>query len=260
MSGRADRPGPVEPIEEYLDALLPTLPGPPRAVRRTLAEVEGHLLDSAAAHEAAGLDRVAAERAAVAAFGEPGVLAGSAVALDLRSLVRPAVLFAAVGLVAIGVSGLVSEVLGRVWGAGFVAGDLPGATYTPARCADLQEYFPGHGCLAAAAQHHWGEVVEYRLAAGVLGLLLLVVWRFLPRRGPLPAGYVAAAGLVVFGLAAAALAVETLNTGTGGWSGAGQWLSAAVVAALVALGYAVRLAGDLRPRRAPAVGRGRTGQ
>ncbi|RYP85831.1 hypothetical protein EKO23_10975 [Nocardioides guangzhouensis] len=222
--------------------------------------MEAHLLDSAAALEVTGLERTAAERAAVAAFGAPEVVADTPAVLDLRSLLRPAVLFAAVGLVAIGVSGLVSEVMGRVWGAGFVAGDLPGATYTPARCAELEEYFPGHGCLSAAARHHWGEVVEYRVAAGVLGLVLLVVWRFLPQRGRLPSGYVAVAGVVVFGLGAAALAVETLDTGTGGWGGVGQWLSAAVVAALVALGYAVRLTGDLRPPRPPAVGRGRTGR
>src|SRR5262249_22620406 len=74
----------------------------------------------------------------------------------------------------LGASGVLSEVLGRVFGAGFVAGDPSGVTYTPARCADYFEYFPhAKSCAAAAAEHHWGEVVEGRVAAGVLGLLAL---------------------------------------------------------------------------------------
>ena len=55
---------------------------------------------------------------------------------------------------------LVAEVFGRVFGAAFVAGDAPGVTYTPARCADYFEYFPrASDCTQAAALHHWGEVV-----------------------------------------------------------------------------------------------------
>src|SRR5262249_61874572 len=69
----------------------------------------------------------------------------------------------AVGLVAVGLSGLVAEVFGRVFGPAFVAGDAPGVTYTSARCADYFEYFPhARDCADAAAQHHWGEVVEGR--------------------------------------------------------------------------------------------------
>lgn len=37
-----------DPIEAYLDQLLVALPGSPRDVRHTLAEVEAHLRESAA--------------------------------------------------------------------------------------------------------------------------------------------------------------------------------------------------------------------
>jgi hypothetical protein len=41
-------------------------------------------------------------------------------------------------------------------------------TYTSQRCAEFLEYFPNAGgCEQAAALHHWGEVVEYRVAVGV---------------------------------------------------------------------------------------------
>jgi hypothetical protein len=43
-------------------------------------------------------------------------------------------LLGAVGLVAIGASGPLAELLGRLFGPAFVAGDLPGMTYTAAVC------------------------------------------------------------------------------------------------------------------------------
>jgi hypothetical protein len=158
----------------------------------------------------------------------------------LRDFVRPATGLAGVGLLAIGVSGLLAEAMGRLWGAGFVAGYLPGSTYTPARCADFQEYFPGHDCLSAAALHHWGEVVEYRVAAGVLGLLLLLAYRLLPRRRPLPSGAAAALGAVLFLAAAAVLSLDSLNAATQGGHGLGASLSAAVVAAVAGAALLVR--------------------
>jgi len=236
-----------EPIESFLDDLLTRLPGSAREVRRTLAEAEQHLLESAEAFEAGGLGRLEAERAAVAAFGPPLTVAHGLARLRVRDLARPAVGLAAVGFLAIGLSGLLSEAIYRLWGATFLAGDLPGTSYTPARCADFQDYFPHHGCMVAAALHHSGEVVTYRLAAGVLGAVLLVSWRMMRPRRALPPGYLPLAGVVVFGGATAALAVETLNSSGGGWSGAGQWLSAALASAGVATVWAVRLRREVRP-------------
>jgi hypothetical protein len=102
----------------------------------------------------------------------------------------------------------VAEVLGRLFGAGFVAGDLPGMTYTPERCAESLEYFPDAGsCAKAAALHHWGEVVEYRVAAGVLGLLVLgafLLWRLRARPpeylGVLPDGFPATVATSLYGV------------------------------------------------------------
>ena len=92
------------------------------------------------------------------------------------------------GLLTLGLSGALSEAFGRIFGAGFVAGDPSGVTYTPARCDDYFEYFPTAGsCGEAAALHHWGEVVEGRVLAGILGLLALLGFLFARRfilRGP----------------------------------------------------------------------------
>ena len=63
---------------------------------------------------------------------------------------------AIVGMIAIGASGLIAWAMGGIFGRTFVSGDLPGVTYTPARCADLFEYAPGaHTCAEAATFHHF---------------------------------------------------------------------------------------------------------
>ena len=58
---------------------------------------------------------------------------------------------AAVGLVAIGVSAILALAMGAAWGAPFVAGDLPGVTYTAERCQDLMEYAILVSLIAIAA-------------------------------------------------------------------------------------------------------------
>ena len=60
-------------------------------------------------------------------------------------LPRAAVLLGAVCLVAIGVGGVLAELLGRLFGAAFVAGDMAGVTYTAQRCAEFLEYVPDAG-------------------------------------------------------------------------------------------------------------------
>jgi hypothetical protein len=247
-------------IEGYLDQLLGHLRGSASDVRRILAEAEEHLRDATAELVAAGASEEEAQRRAIERFGNPRTVARrfsarlapvppAAVAAEL---VRSAVLLGGVGLVAIGVSGLVAELLGRLFGAGFVAGDLPGVSYTPQRCAEFLEYFPdAGGCEQAAALHHWGEVVEYRVAVGVLGLLVLgalLLWRrgqggrppeYL---GVLPDGFGATVATSLYGVAAAVLGLEGLDAlRVAGGDGAGQWLSAAVVAAAMAVGYGVAL-------------------
>ena len=247
-------------IEGYLDQLLGHLRGSARDVRRILSETEEHLRDATAELVAAGASQQEAQRRAIERFGDPRAVARrfsarlapvppAAVAAEGA---RAAVLLGGVGLVAIGASGLVAELLGRLFGAGFVAGDLPGMTYTPARCAEFLEYFPdAGGCEQAAAMHHWGEVVEYRVAVGVLGLLVLggyLLWRRgrrdeQPRYlGALPDGFAATVATSLYGLAAAVLALEGLDALlVAGGDGAGQWLSAAAVALTMAVGYGIAL-------------------
>src|SRR5690242_1523002 len=104
--------------------------------------------------------------------------------LRLRPLARVVVdegaRLVGIALVAVGVSGLLPWGMGATAGKGFVAGDPPGVTYTTARCADVFEYAPhARSCEQAATEHHFGEVVDSRIAAGVLGAVVLAVaaWR-----------------------------------------------------------------------------------
>jgi hypothetical protein len=251
-------------IDRYLDQLLGCLRGPARDVRRILAEAEEHLRDATAEALAAGATEEEAQRQAIARFGDARTVARRFSSrlgpVPLRAMVtellRAATVLGAVAMVAVGVSGALAELFGRAWGAAFVAGDLPGTTYTPARCADFIEYFPHAGsCEAAASLHHWGEVVEYRVAMGALGLLVLGGYAFLRRArrqrgergsatraqylGVLPDGFSATVATSLYGVAAAGLLLQSLNAFVigGASSGSGQWLSGAVVALVMAAVY-----------------------
>jgi hypothetical protein len=259
--------GPIT-IDAYLDRLLLELRGRARDVRRVLAEAEDHLRDAAAEGLAAGLSEAEAERAAVERFGSPRVVAGrfsdaEPLGVGRREVVgqlaSSLALLAAVGLLAIGASGVLSMGMRSLLGDRFVAGDLPGVTYTPERCREFFEYHPeASSCAAAATAHHADEVESYRLAAGALGALVLGAWLWHRRRfaarvadgyapgavaGVLPEGFAAVAGASLFGVAGAVLGVQALGqmVGTGAGSGPGQWLSGALVSTLVASWYAVAL-------------------
>jgi hypothetical protein len=244
---------PEGPAERYLDALFDRLAGTGNAGRRSLAEAEDHLRTASAAAVASGLDRAEAEQGAVRRFGSPTSI-GAQLQLThrglgalLRPLIAGAYMIGAVALLALGVSGVLSEFSGRAFGADFVAGDTSGVTYTPARCADYFEYFPNAGsCNEAAALHHWGEIVEERVAAGVLGLLALgfglAVRRGLGRRWTLwrpPTVWVALvatalAGAGAFGL----LGMSVPPVLLGQRDGTGVKLADGIMAAIVAVGAA----------------------
>jgi hypothetical protein len=92
---------------------------------------------------------------------------------------------------------------------------------------------------------HGGEVVQFRVAAGILGLLMLGGYALARRRSRavgvvLRPGMVAVAGVTLYGIAAAALLVQGADTsGLGGLrGGSGQLWSAGIVALVVALAYA----------------------
>jgi hypothetical protein len=244
-------------VERHLDALFDHLAGTGRDGRRLLAEAEDHLQEARADLEAAGLSPEEAADRAVARFGEASHLGrqlraarGDWAGLG-RQLLAGGWLLGALGLVAVGLSGVLAQAFGALWGARFVAGDIDGVTYTAARCADYREYFPGRSCGGAAALHHFGEVVDYRLGAGILGVLALAAYVVLRRLPPfrgsawaVPHGPATLVGTTLFGLAALGLGVPALGQlALGDPTGTGQYLSAALVAGLAALaaaGYGLR--------------------
>ena len=245
-------PGP-DAIDAYLDRLLVELQGNAPDVRRVLAEAEQHLRDAAADGIAQGLEAVEAERRAVERFG-PARLVARRFAADmplrlsravLGQVILALLLLGGIGFVAIGASGAVAAGMGSAWGKAFVSGDPPEIRYTAARCAQFQEYYPRPTCEEAATAHHFDEVVTYRLAAGVLGLLALGSYWVARRRvdptvGVLPEAFVPTVGAAVFGVAAAGLLFQGLGQLPAGSSnGAGQYLSGGIVA-LVAGAYFVR--------------------
>jgi len=248
-----------EVIEAYLDELLLQLRGSPRTVRRMLAEAEAHLTDAVAD----GVD----PREAIERFGSARDVAAAtnrndAVPLSilLRQLLLAAWLLAAVGCLAIGVSGAVSGVMDAAFGPRFVAGDLPSISYTAARCDEYRQLVPGaSSCRDAAARHHTDEVETTRLATGVLGIVGLGTWALLRRRwrstpatGALPVALVPAVGSAVFGVASLALASEAMQSiGWHSTSGLGQWLSASAVSSVVSLAFLVALVRALRTPRSP---------
>ena len=173
-----------------------------------------------------------------------------------RQLLGAAIVFAAIGLVAVGVSGALSAGLGATAGHSFVAGDPPDVHYSAARCADLREYAPGaRTCEAAATDHHFDEIVSYRAAAGVVGVGLLtgvVVARRRRRRSGaaepsvLPRAFVPTVGATAFGGAAVALAAMSADfVVVGHGRGAGQFLTGALVAGLVGAWYLFELGRQL---------------
>ncbi len=233
-------------VDQCLDELFDRLAGTGAAGRRALAEAEDHLRSAVADGVARGLSQDEAEREAVARFGSVARVAGElrVAHRGIAGWLRPAFvgcwIAGSTGLIAIGISGLVAEVFGRLYGAAFVAGDAPGVTYTADRCADYFEYFPhARDCADAAALHHWGEVVEGRVAVGVLGALaLLVLW--LVRRATAlgtpawtpPRGSVALPMTALYGLVGLALSgLSLMQLAVHDTHGVGANLSAGVVSA-----------------------------
>jgi hypothetical protein len=150
-------------------------------------------------------------------------------------------------MIAIGLSGLVAGGLGLLFGKSFVSGDVEGVAYTESRCAEFQEYYPSPTCEAAATAHHFDEVVSYRVAAGVLGLLALASLVGLALLKPglfrdaagLDPALTPAVGAALFGLGAAGLlGMGTLQLVFAGAAGTGALISGGLVAAVAFAVYA----------------------
>ena len=249
------------PIERYLDDLQTRLWLPPSDIRRVVAETEDHLREAVGRHVSAGLAVEDAERRAITDFGTPRAVAARFAAEVGRTappsllieLLVAAMMLGSIGLVAIGLSGLVAEAMGRAFGPLFVAADGIGVTYTPERCADFIRLVPGAAdCASAAIEHHYGEIVESRLTAGVLGLLGAGM-AFLLRRsyrsragvGLLPVGLEAGVGMAAFGGATALCLGLGLMESVFYVPGAGGLLSGGVVSLVALLVYTRLFARDL---------------
>jgi hypothetical protein len=157
-----------------------------------------------------------------------------------------------VGFLSIAASGFVAWGLDAAFGEAFVAGDTPGVTYTAARCAELAEYAPSAAtCEQAAATHHAGEVIEFRIATLALALVAGLAYLGVRGTGRLrdgaPRAFEPTVGATAFGIGGLGLlALAAGQLGLGADAGAGQFLSGAMVALPLAAFYAVRA---FRPMR-----------
>jgi hypothetical protein len=232
----------VSPIEDYLDDLLRRMRADARTTRRLLDEASDHLHAAAAEFEAAGMAPGEAEREAVRRFGpvEPLVRATwrrSFGALVLETL-RAGVLLSGCGLVAVGISGVLALLMNLLFGDAFVGAPTVAGT--------------GGSTIAEGAS----DAVVLRVLAGVVGLLLVAAYRWLPwwRRTPfrvLPPGLVDALGAAAFaagGVLLTGASVDQAVRGSGA-DGVGFFLSGAVVALAAAVVFCVRATRSLLPSR-----------
>jgi hypothetical protein len=256
MSDIRDIPAGTEPVEEYLDRLLLTLSGPPRQVRRTLAEVEAHLHDSVAEQLAAGKSQSEAEQTAVARMGAPSQITGHPLqfgrpaAALLRRTALAGSLIGGIALVAVGISGAIGWGLAALRGGTFLVAPFPPGSYTSADCARWLTGDPAaHNCIAAMTSDHVGEVILNSFAAGVLGVIALSAYGWMRRRWQdrgtltaLPIGSAEAVGavlalIVAVGTAGRGIDLELVQHG----QGAGEMFSLAIGALAAAAFFIVRL-------------------
>ncbi len=240
-------------IERYLDDLLAQLRGAPADVRRMLTETEQHLYASTADGVAAGAVPDVAAADAVRRFGSAETVArqwnASAPAeptgVLLRQLAGQMAPLVGVGLVAIGLSGLAARAMTAIWGLRFMFANPPGTTYPAAACQYWMSLHPSaRSCTGAYLAESFADGLVARFAAGLLGLAVLSVVAVVRRRKgrpllAMPRLLVSFSGAATFSLATMALialGVDALRVAGG--NGAGQWLSGAVVALPVAIGYA----------------------
>src|SRR6185437_3256408 len=163
---------------------------------------------------------------------------------------RSGMLLGATGAMAVGASGVVAGLFYLIGGANSVT-TVPATVLTPHNCARWLSQQAAASCHQAALSDWAFETVYSRLALGLVGILLLIAYRF-SKRGrtgnsgltPIVTDTAAALAFAVAGLWTAGLGVDAM-IGSGG-QGAGQWLSAAPIALAAAAVYCARLAKRIR--------------
>ena len=253
-------------IEKYLAALRASLWMSPGQAELIVAEAEDHLRETAAAGLAAGMTEREAQEAAISAFGSvravvrahestPGHLVkGRSPAAVLGDLFLSAWKLGGIGLLAVGASGLLVALMNVTFGRAFTGRAPARVRFGAGDCAHWLAAWPGAGsCAVAHMLEASSDGVILRVAAGVLGAAVIegfAIVRYQQRRrgrGPavLLAGYFPVLAACVFGAAALTLGLSQL-TGFQVTEGPGAFLSGAVVAAVVAAGYALRARPALR--------------
>jgi hypothetical protein len=249
------------PVEQLLDGLLVLLPGTPRAVRTALAEAEAHLAEDVDRAIERGLSREDAELQAVRRFGPPELVAAderrwrrAPAAQIVRAGALTACYLGAVAGLAVGASGLVAGLMGRLGGSTLIVDISPATHLAASDCARWLSNDPqASSCYHAALSDWAGETVFYRIAVGILALVALLVLARIRRRAHrhdafalLPPLVVATIGVTAFAAAGAWLLAKGVDALLTGANGAGQWLSAAPVALAFGGWFAVGLVRELR--------------
>jgi MYXO-CTERM domain-containing protein len=266
MNGYSD-----DPVEVYLDALLVQLPGSPRQVRHTLAEVESHLRDLVARAEADGLDEHAA---AVLAVERMGPVYGVVDTRGLRTWFTPArrrravlgtLLVGAAGGIAVGVAGLMAAGVRTIAGDKAIGIPFPTGAYTASDCARwLAAYPKASDCVAAMTIDHANDFLLSTTVAGFMGLVALATLALLRRRwsdGAVAAAFPASSEDIAGSLLALVAAVLLVGEGVDSalvvhGQGAGQWFCLAAAAAGAAAVLAVRANRKLNRPLVVHLGRG----
>ena len=177
--------------------------------------------------------------------------------MAVRQLIDMACRIGIVAAFAIGISGAVAWLIGRVAGMGYVVGDILGVTYTPARCAEYIANYPTSGtCEQAAVMDHFDEVVFGRIMVGVLGVVLLVCWLAWRRNPSYRSASSSLVGMVGAGMALLAATALVLSATNGlliaGGVGTGAPLSAALCSLVAAAIFAIPVIRAVRRGRLPA--------
>lgn len=164
-------------IDAYLDDLLDRLEGAPSERRRTLAEAEAHLRDSADAFLRRGMDADSAQSAAIAAFGDAPMFAKASnrrrPAQVLAACVRAAAQLGGYGFAAIGAATLLARALTLVTSTQWVYGASADYPFTAAQCAHWLAVQPGaNTCGTAAALESSDDSFLLMLATAILGLMI----------------------------------------------------------------------------------------
>ena len=244
-----------DPIEVYLDRLLVALPGSPRHVRQTLAEVEAHLRDSAERARHDGLDDHAAAVAAVGRMGPiQGVVEGRGHRLGLtparrRRVVLGGLFVGAIGGIAIAVAGVLAGIVRMIAGDRAIGVPFPTGSYSAADCSRWMTAYPhASDCVSAMTIDHANDFLRNAAVAGVCGLIALATFARLRRRwssravaAALPMWSEVVLGCVLSSVATVVLlgqGVDSLMVTHG--QGAGQWLCLSFGAAAAAIVFGVR--------------------